>query len=158
MTYVNLMSNQLVVFEEGVFKEMLQQMVSVQPSIGYVDVSDSILFNTLVTNITKLAFSNWNQIGSPAVATSPGSFETIVTSFRQFEMESAPTTARFHPSFSRNWTPIPLPSVRETERSQRRFRPCPLDAHRHIYLERKQIMVVEFYNLETSSGHHLFIF
>ena len=31
MTYVNLMSNQLVVFEEGVFKEMLQQMVSVQP-------------------------------------------------------------------------------------------------------------------------------
>ena len=48
MTYVNLMSNQLVVFEEGVFKEMLQQMVSVQPPIGGVNIGKSIFFNAFV--------------------------------------------------------------------------------------------------------------
>ena len=47
MTYVNLMSNQLVVFEEGVFKEMLQQMVSVQPHTGGVTVLYSIQNSTL---------------------------------------------------------------------------------------------------------------
>ena len=41
-TYVNLMLNELVVFEEGVFKEMLQQMVSVQPPKGYVNIEYSI--------------------------------------------------------------------------------------------------------------------
>ena len=45
MTWVDLGYNQLVVFEEGVFKAMLQQMMSIQPTIGYVDVSGSIFFN-----------------------------------------------------------------------------------------------------------------
>ena len=44
MTYVDLYYNQLVVFEEGVFKEILQQMVSVQPPIGYVSVNYSIYY------------------------------------------------------------------------------------------------------------------
>ena len=43
MTYLNLMSNQLVVFEECVFKEMLKQMVSVQFPTGYVSLNISIL-------------------------------------------------------------------------------------------------------------------
>ena len=47
MTYVNLMSNQLVIFEEGVFKKMLQQMVSVQPPTGGVTVLYSIQNSTL---------------------------------------------------------------------------------------------------------------
>ena len=48
MTRVSLDYNELVVFEEGVFKEMLQQMVSVQPPIGYVNIAGSIFFNTFV--------------------------------------------------------------------------------------------------------------
>ena len=48
MTFVYLDYNQLTVFEEGVFKEMLQQMVSVQPPIGYVNIAGSIFFNTFV--------------------------------------------------------------------------------------------------------------
>ena len=36
------MLNELVVFEEGVFKDMLQQMVSVQPPKGYVNIEYSI--------------------------------------------------------------------------------------------------------------------
>ena len=51
MTRVSLNSNELVVFEEGVFKEILQQMVLVQPPVGYVLVQFSILFNTFVTKI-----------------------------------------------------------------------------------------------------------
>ena len=43
MTYVDLRFNELAVFEEGVFKEMLKQMVSVQFPTGYVDVLLSIL-------------------------------------------------------------------------------------------------------------------
>ena len=42
MTYVTLSSNQFTVFEEGVFKEMLQQMVSVKPPIGLVQIGGSI--------------------------------------------------------------------------------------------------------------------
>ena len=53
MTRIDLQWNKLTVFEEGVFKEMLQQMKSVQPPVGYVDVSASILFNTFVFNIMK---------------------------------------------------------------------------------------------------------
>ena len=48
MTYVDLSSNELAVFEEGVFKEMLQQMVSVQPPIGGVNIGKSIFFNAFV--------------------------------------------------------------------------------------------------------------
>ena len=64
MTFVYLAWNQLVVFEEGVFKEILQQMVSVKPPIGNCTVNGSILFNTLVTNIINLAFSLSIQIRS----------------------------------------------------------------------------------------------
>ena len=39
---VHLSDNELVVFEEGVFKEMLQQMVSIQPPIGYVSIQHGI--------------------------------------------------------------------------------------------------------------------
>ena len=46
---VNLPANQLTVFEEGVFKEMLQQMMSVQFPIGRVHLNESKLFNTFVT-------------------------------------------------------------------------------------------------------------
>ena len=53
MTRVDLQWNKLTVFEEGVFKEMLQQMESVHSPVGYVDVSASILFNTFVSNIMK---------------------------------------------------------------------------------------------------------
>ena len=53
MTRVDLQWNKLTVFEEGVFKEMLQQMESVHSLVGYVDVSASILFNTFVSNIMK---------------------------------------------------------------------------------------------------------
>ena len=45
MTVVELADNKLDVFEEGVFKEMLQQMVSVQPPIGRVYLDYSIFFN-----------------------------------------------------------------------------------------------------------------
>ena len=48
---VDLGSNKLTVFEEGVFKEILQLMVLVQPPVGYVLVQFSILFNTFVTKI-----------------------------------------------------------------------------------------------------------
>ena len=48
MTEIDLGSNQLDVFEEGVFKEMLQQMVSVQPPIGGVNIGKSIFFNAFV--------------------------------------------------------------------------------------------------------------
>ena len=51
MTFVYLGSNELAVFEEDVFKEILQQMVLVQPPVGYVLVQFSILFNTFVTKI-----------------------------------------------------------------------------------------------------------
>ena len=51
MTRVSLDYNELVVFEEGVFKEMLQQTVSVQSTYGSVYLSGSKLFNTFVTNI-----------------------------------------------------------------------------------------------------------
>ena len=44
MTVVELADNKLDVFEEGVFKEMLQQMVSVQPTIGYVSLYQSIYY------------------------------------------------------------------------------------------------------------------
>ena len=37
------------------------------------------------------------------------------------------------PSFSRNWTPIPLPNVGEKEMSERSLRTFPLDTHRHIF-------------------------
>ena len=57
MTYVNLMSNQLVVFEEGVFKEMLQQMVSAQSPKGYVSLYESIFFNTFIPINISLTFS-----------------------------------------------------------------------------------------------------
>ena len=53
MTRVDLQWNKLTVFEEGVFKEMLQQMESVHSLVGYVDVSASRLFNTFVSNIMK---------------------------------------------------------------------------------------------------------
>ena len=104
MTCVNLDYNELDVFEEGVFKEMLQQMMSVQFPIGSVRIDISIFFNAFVLyiiNYVSLAFSNRIQIRLPAVATLLGSFETIVTSFRSFNMESAPMTVRFHPSLSR---------------------------------------------------------
>ena len=53
-SWVDLYSNELVVFEEGVFKEMLQQMVSVQPTIGGVNIAYSKFFNTLIyLNIIK---------------------------------------------------------------------------------------------------------
>ena len=42
MTWVSLSDNQLTVFEEGVFKEMLQQMVSLKQTNGYVDIDNSI--------------------------------------------------------------------------------------------------------------------
>ena len=44
MTVIDLYFTELTVFEEGVFKEMLQQMVSVQPPIGYVSVIESIYY------------------------------------------------------------------------------------------------------------------
>ena len=50
---VNLPANQLTVFEEGVFKEMLQQMVSVQPPKGSVVLEYSIFFNTFIPYIIK---------------------------------------------------------------------------------------------------------
>ena len=120
MTWVGLAGNRLTVFEEGVFKEMLQQMVSIQPPIGSVRIDISIFPNTFVTCIIKcisLSFSNWIQIRSPAVATSPGSFETIVISFRSFDMGYVASTVRFHPSLSRSWILIPLPNVRKPETS-----------------------------------------
>ena len=46
MTYVDLRFNELAVFEEGVFKEILQQMVLVKPNVGYVYLNGSIFFNT----------------------------------------------------------------------------------------------------------------
>ena len=52
MTQVDLRFNELDVFEEGVFKDLLQQMMSVvRPPIisypiGYVNVDQSIFFNT----------------------------------------------------------------------------------------------------------------
>ena len=42
MTWVSLSDNQITVFEEGVFKEMLQQMVSLKQTNGYVDIDNSI--------------------------------------------------------------------------------------------------------------------
>ena len=73
MTGVDLSDNKLVVFEEGVFKEMLQQMVSVQPPKGRVEIYNSIYsltrsFTFTSSNIS-LAFCTWIQIGSLAVAT-----------------------------------------------------------------------------------------
>ena len=61
MTGVDLSDNKLVVFEEGVFKEMLQQMVSVQPPKGRVEIYNSIYsftrsFTFTSSNIS-LAFS-----------------------------------------------------------------------------------------------------
>ena len=61
MTEVDLSDNKLVVFEEGVFKEMLQQMVSVQPPKGRVEIYNSIYsltrsFTFTSSNIS-LAFS-----------------------------------------------------------------------------------------------------
>ena len=44
MTFVNLGSDELAVFEEDVFKEILQQMVSVQPPIGNFTVNYSIYY------------------------------------------------------------------------------------------------------------------
>ena len=83
---VDLGSNKLTVFEEGVFKEILQQMMSVQFPIGRVHLNGSKLFNmfSLKSSNISLAFSNWIQIHSLAVATSLGSFETIAISFRPF--------------------------------------------------------------------------
>ena len=57
MTYVDLSYNQLVVFEEGVFKEMLQQMVSAQSPKGYVSLYESIFFNTFIPINISLTFS-----------------------------------------------------------------------------------------------------
>ena len=65
----------------------------------------------------SLTFSNRIQVQSPAVATWLGSFETIITSFRPFDMESAPMTVRFHPSLSRIWILIPFPNVRKPKMS-----------------------------------------
>ena len=48
MTRIDLQWNNLTVFEEGVFKEMLQQMKSVQPPIGGVNIGKSIFFNAFV--------------------------------------------------------------------------------------------------------------
>ena len=48
MTCVSLDYNELVVFEEGVFKEMLQQMMSVKLLVGIVNIAGSIFFNTFV--------------------------------------------------------------------------------------------------------------
>ena len=48
MTRVSLDYNELVVFEEGVFKEMLQQMMSVKLLVGIVNIAGSILYNTFV--------------------------------------------------------------------------------------------------------------
>ena len=54
MTRVDLRWNQLTVFEQGVFKNILQQMMKAQqPQKGYVNLTGSILFNTFVYNIMK---------------------------------------------------------------------------------------------------------
>ena len=57
---VDLGSNKLTVFEEGVFKEILQQMMSVQFPIGRVHLNGSKLFNmfSLKSSNISLAFSN----------------------------------------------------------------------------------------------------
>ena len=57
---VDLGSNELVVFEEGVFKEILQQMVLVKPNVGYVSLYNSIIFNTYssIRLHHKILFSN----------------------------------------------------------------------------------------------------
>ena len=60
MTYVTLSSNQFTVFEEGVFKEMLQQMVSVKPPIGLVQIGGSIFLR--IRHLTHLEIFNWHFI------------------------------------------------------------------------------------------------
>ena len=41
MTGVILSINRLVVFQEGVFKDMLEQIMSIQPQIGYLNIDQS---------------------------------------------------------------------------------------------------------------------
>ena len=60
MTYVTLSSNQFTVFEEGVFKEMLQQMVSVKPPIGLVQIGGSIFLR--IRHLRHLEIFNWHFI------------------------------------------------------------------------------------------------
>ena len=48
MTQVDLRFNELDVFEEGVFKDLLQQMMSVKLLVGIVNIAGSILYNTFV--------------------------------------------------------------------------------------------------------------
>ncbi len=43
MAVVDFAYNYLTLFEESVFKEMLQQMISVEPRVGYVRLSSSKL-------------------------------------------------------------------------------------------------------------------
>ena len=63
MARVYLPYNQLVVFEEGVFKEILQQMVSAQPPVGYVFVQSSTVYSLKSMSLTSfyilLVFYNW---------------------------------------------------------------------------------------------------
>ena len=47
-TGISLFGNQLTVFEEGVFSEILQQMMAVGPSpIGYVAINQSMMCTSL---------------------------------------------------------------------------------------------------------------
>ena len=79
-------SNDPDAFEEGIFKDMMQQMVSAQPVIGYPKVFSSIFFNTFIPSMIKyfIVIFLSIQMHFPAIATSPGSCEIIVISFRPF--------------------------------------------------------------------------
>ena len=49
VTQIDLGFNEFAVFEEGVFKDILQQMISVQLPIGYINIEKSMLFHTFIS-------------------------------------------------------------------------------------------------------------
>ena len=67
MARVDLFSNDLTLFEEGVFKEMLQQIMSAQPRQGYLWVAISRLIKTLMTILIKIAYTYYMNYIDPFI-------------------------------------------------------------------------------------------